>query len=116
MEPKYRNKVYFKNNKIHVDIKVSRNEIKIAKELLFEVNNFFSFNPKREKLNFSIKDLLDASHHIGGLIYPKIVNKNLKLKGLNNIFCCSSAVFPTSGSVNPTLIICGLAERLSKYL
>ena len=116
MEPKYRNKVYFKNNKIHVDIKVSRNEIKLANELLFEVNNFFSFNPKREKLNFSINDLLDASHHIGGLIYPKIVNKNLKLKGLNNIFCCSSAVFPTSGSVNPTLIICGLAERLSKYL
>ena len=116
MEPKYRNKVYFKNNKIHIDIKVSRNEIQIANELLFEVKNFFSFKPKREKLNFSIKDLLDASHHIGGLIYPKIVDKNLKLKGLKNIFCCSSAVFPTSGSVNPTLIICGLAERLSKYL
>ena len=48
MEPKYRNKVYFKNNKIHVDIKVSRNEIKIANELLFEVNNFFSFNPKEK--------------------------------------------------------------------
>ena len=24
MEPKYRNKVYFKNNKIHIDIKVSK--------------------------------------------------------------------------------------------
>ena len=116
MEPKYRNKVYFKNNKIHIDIKVSKNETQIANELLLEVKNFFSFKPNLEKLNFSIKDLLDASHHIGGLTYPKIVDKNLKLKGLKNIFCCSSAVFPTSGSVNPTLIICGLAERLSKYL
>ena len=47
---------------------------------------------------------------------PKIVDKNLKIKGLNNIYCCSSAIFPTSGSANPTLIICGLAERLSKFL
>ena len=45
-----------------------------------------------------------------------IVDKNLKIKGLNNIYCCSSAIFPTSGSANPTLIICGLAERLSKFL
>ena len=116
MEPKYRNKVYFKNNKIHVDIKVSKNETQIANELLLGIKNFFSFKPNLEKLSFSTKDLLDASHHIGGLTYPKIVDKNLKLKGLKNIFCCSSAVFPTSGSVNPTLIICGLAERLSKYL
>ena len=116
MEPRYRNKVYFKNNKIHIDIKVSKNETQIANELLLGIKNFFSFKPNLEKLSFSTKDLLDASHHIGGLTYPKIVDKNLKLKGLKNIFCCSSAVFPTSGSVNPTLIICGLAERLSKYL
>ena len=53
---------------------------------------------------------------MGGLSYPKILDKNLKLRGLNNIFCCSSAVFPTSGSTNPTLIICALSERLSEFL
>ena len=53
---------------------------------------------------------------MGGMIYPKIVNKNLKIQGTKNIFCCSSSIFPTSGSVNPTLIICAFAERLSKFL
>ena len=53
---------------------------------------------------------------MGGLCYPKNVDKNLRVLGLKNIFCCSSAVFPTSGSANPTLIICALAERLSKFL
>ena len=53
---------------------------------------------------------------MGGLCYPKNVDKNLKIQGLKNIYCCSSAIFPTSGSVNPTLIICALAERLSKIL
>ena len=74
------------------------------------------YKPNQEKLNFKVSDLVDASHHMGGLSYPNIVDKNLKIKGLNNIYCCSSAIFPTSGSANPTLIICGLAERLSKFL
>ena len=46
----------------------------------------------------------------------KIIDKNLKFRGLKNVFCCSSAVFPTSGSANPTLVICALAQRLSAYL
>ena len=53
---------------------------------------------------------------MGGLIYPKLVDKNLKLNGLKNIFVCSSAVFPTSGSANPTLTICALAIRLGEHI
>ena len=45
-----------------------------------------------------------------------VLDKNLKLQGLKDIYCCSSAIFPTSGSVNPTLIICALSERLSSHL
>ena len=116
MEPRFKNKVYIKDDKVNItqttDIAVN----KVTKKLLEEVKNFFSFQPKLEKFRFNVKDLSDASHHIGGLSYPKIVNKNLKMHGLKNIFCCSSAIFPTSGSVNPTLIICALAERLSKFL
>ena len=80
------------------------------------VTNFFSYQPKFEKLNLDKTKLVDASHHMGGMIFPKVVDKNLKIKGTKNIFCCSSAIFPSSGSVNPTLIICALAERLSLYL
>jgi hypothetical protein len=116
MEPKFQNKIYIKNNKLKISLLLSKKEIEISKKLLAEIKKLFSLKPKSEKFNLNIKDLTDASHHIGGLSYPKIVNKNLKIQGLKNIFCCSSAVFPTSGSVNPTLIICGLAERLSKFL
>lgn len=116
MEPRFRNRIYLKKNKGLIDLLISKKEIETSKKLIQQVINYFSYNPKFENLNFNTERLVDASHHIGGLIYPKIVDKNLKIKGLHNIFCCSSAVFPTSGSVNPTLIICALSERLSHYL
>ena len=116
MEPNFKNRIYFKNNLAHINLSISEKEIEISKKLLDGVKTIFSYKPKLEKLDFKVSNLVDASHHIGGLSYPKIVDKNLKIKGLNNIYCCSSAIFPTSGSANPTLIICGLAERLSKFL
>jgi len=116
MEPKFKNRIYVKNNTGNISLSISKKEIEISKKLLSNIKKFFSFKPSLEKFNFNVSDLVDASHHIGGLCYPKIVNKNLKIQGLKNIYCCSSAIFPTSGSVNPTLIICGLAERLSKFL
>lgn len=116
IEPKFKNRVYVKKNFINIDLSLSKKEIKLSKELLEKIKKYFSYKPKLEKIDFKISDLVDASHHMGGLAYPKLVDRNLKIKGLKNIYCCSSAVFPTSGSVNPTLIICALAERLSKFL
>ena len=116
MEPRFRNRIYIKDNKDKVDLQISKMEIETSKKLLKRILNFFSLKPKEENLKFNEKNLIDASHHIGGLSFPNIVDKNLKFKGLKNIFCCSSAIFPTSGSVNPTLIICALSERLGNYL
>ncbi len=116
MEPKFKNRIYLKNNSAHINLSLSKKEIQISKKLINDIKKNFSSKPNLENLDFKISDLVDASHHIGGLSYPKIVDKNLKIRGLHNIYCCSSAIFPTSGSVNPTLIICGLAERLSKFL
>ncbi len=116
MEPKFKNKIYVKDDNININLSPSKKDIQVSKKLLEEIKKTFSFQPKLEKLKLNVKNLEDASHHIGGLSYPKNVNKNLKIQGLKNIFCCSSAVFPTSGSVNPTLIICALAERLSKFI
>ena len=116
MEPKFKNKIYLKKNTVNINLSISKKEIEISKKLINKIKTFFSFKPKLEKLSFNSSDLNDASHHMGGLCYPKNVDKNLRVLGLKNIFCCSSAVFPTSGSANPTLIICALAERLSKFL
>ena len=116
MEPKFKNRISVYKNIGKVNLSLSKKEIETSKTLLKEIIIFFSLNPKKEKLNFNKKNLVGASHHMGGMVFPKVVDKNLKIQGIKNIFCCSSAIFPTSGSVNPTLIICALAERLSVFL
>ena len=63
----------------------------------------------------------DASHHIGGTIMgndPRnsVVNKDLKVHSISNLYITSSSVFPTSGNANPTYTICALSIRLAKKL
>ena len=63
----------------------------------------------------------EASHHIGGTIMgmePKtsVVDSNLKVHSVDNLYICSSSVFPTSGCANPTYTICALAIRLANHL
>jgi hypothetical protein len=127
MSPNFNNKIYLnKNNKIQVDYNLSKIDVKTLYLLRDTLYNYFSFFPEKEnKVKFSKSflknNIKDASHHMGGLIYSKnkkkfLVNKNLKIAGTKNIFVCSSSVFPTSGSVNPTMTICALAVRLANYL
>ena len=116
MEPKYKNRVYIQNKIKKIDLILNKKEIKTSENLLKKIIDTFSYKANLERLSFKKKDLVDASHHMGGMIYPKIVNKNLKIQGLRKTYCCSSSIFPTSGSVNPSFTICALAERLSYYL
>lgn len=128
MLPVYSNRVLFnkKNKKIIVDYSFSKEEIITAKILVNKIYLYLSSNPFKEKIininkKFLIKNSRDASHHMGGTIYhPKksksFVNKNLKINGLKNIYICSSSVFPTSGSANPTATIIALSIRLADYL
>jgi choline dehydrogenase-like flavoprotein len=45
-----------------------------------------------------------------------VVDANLKLWGTNNIYVCSSSVFPTSGQANPTFLLGVFAVRLAAHL
>ena len=74
---------------------------------------------------FNVKNLINrakgASHHMGGLRYDpnrdlSVVDKNLKIIGLKKVYVCSSAIFPTSGSVNPTMTVCALGNKLGDHL
>jgi len=63
----------------------------------------------------------DSNHHMGGMRMSTsdangIVDTNLRLYGLTNIYVCSSAVFPCSGFSNPTHTVLALALRLSDHL
>ena len=45
-----------------------------------------------------------------------VVDHDLRVWGTENIFVCSSSVFPTSGQANPTFLIGAFAVRLAAYL
>lgn len=45
-----------------------------------------------------------------------VVDKNLKVWGLDNLYICSSSVFPTSGQANPTFFLGAFAVRLADHL
>ena len=85
----------------------------------FSINHKINNNLKH--INLSKVKFFDASHHIGGLNYLNFskegfVDKNCKINNCNNIFVCSSSLFPTAGSGNPTLTIVSLALKIANYL
>ena len=124
MEPNINNLVTLKKKKTYVKLRLSKNDKRTIDFLSSEIKRYFSHNPKFEKnlkINIARNKIEDASHHMGGLRYSNNnklsnVDRNLKIRGLKNIYICSSAVFPTSGSVNPTMTICALSSRLANFL
>lgn len=79
---------------------------------IYDVSNWQQeFKPK----------VLGIGHHMGTTIMSDksnfgVVNKNLKLHYRDNLFLCSSSVFPTGGVAHPTFTICALAIRLADHL
>lgn len=62
-----------------------------------------------------------ASHHMGTTRMsddPRhgVVNSDLRLHSVDNLYIASSSVYPTGGWANPTLTIVALAVRLAKTL
>lgn len=71
-----------------------------------------------DKLKF---DKLTIHHHMGTTRMhddPKqgVVDANLKIHGMTNLFITGSSVFPTAGYANPTLTIIALAIRLADHI
>ena len=65
--------------------------------------------------------LADVCHHMGGTrmsatVENGVVNSNLQVWGHDNLYICSTSVFPTSSHSNPTLTLLALAQRLVEKL
>lgn len=65
--------------------------------------------------------LSDVNHHMGGCRMSAsptegIVDKNLQVWDVPNLYVCSCAVFPTSSHSNPTLTLLALSLRLCDLL
>jgi choline dehydrogenase-like flavoprotein len=62
-----------------------------------------------------------GNHHMGTTrmhIDPRkgVVDANLQVHGISNLFVVGSAVYPTYGAVNPTMSLLALALRLADHL
>ena len=124
MMPNINNSIISKKNKTLVSLQPSKIDYKTIKFLTNKIKYFFSLKPEKE-INLNYKNIVyrakGASHHMGGLRFDhnknlSIIDKNLKIIGLKNIYVCGSSIFPTSGSVNPTMTICALSNRLGDHL
>ncbi|HEY4109835.1 GMC family oxidoreductase [Puia sp.] len=67
------------------------------------------------------KYLSDVNHHMGGTRMSAspdlgIVDPELRVWGFDNLYICSTAVFPTGSHSNPTLTLLALAQRLADKL
>ncbi len=71
--------------------------------------------------NLPLKDIGHHCHQMGTTrmsANPKhgVVNENLQVHGINNLFVAGSSVFPTGGGCNPTFTLTMLALRLSEHI
>tara|TARA_B110000027_G_C16101049_1_gene293086 strand:+ start:463 stop:1917 length:1455 start_codon:yes stop_codon:yes gene_type:complete len=121
------------NNKIKLNWKISKSDIvsfckitSMAKNYVKEKisNQVFIdktiYDKKNWNKNFENK-ILGIGHHMGTTMMSKnshfgVVDENLKLHYKDNIFVCSSSVFPSGGVGHPTFTICSLAIRLADHL
>lgn len=67
------------------------------------------------------RSVASAAHHVGTARmadHPSrgVVDANLRVFGMDNLFICDGSVFPTAGSTNPSLTITALGLRLGEHL
>lgn len=67
------------------------------------------------------ENLVDGYHHTGTTRmgddpHSSVVDRNAQVHGVAGLFLAGSSIFPTAGSVSPTLTIAALAIRLADHL
>lgn len=80
----------------------------------------YEFTHELNDINWS-HNYSSAAHHVGTCRMSEtpesgVVDKNLKVHGIKNLYVCDGSVFPTSGNVNSSFTISALACRLAQHL
>ena len=133
-EPVFTNKVYLSEELdpygvplINLDWKMSDKLKNTAKESLI---NFGEFLVQQDIGRISIEDyifdnkyksIFIGGHQMGGTrmgsnLKSSVVDKNLKVHSIQNLFISGSSVFPTSGHGHPTYTIICLSLKLGEHI
>jgi choline dehydrogenase-like flavoprotein len=84
------------------------------------VSDYIEFTHSSHDLDWE-NVFTSAAHHVGTARMSDsaesgVVDKNLKVFGINNLYVCDGSVFTTSGNVNSSFTISALACRLASHL
>lgn len=133
-EPNVNNKISLNQKKdkfgiptVELFYKKSKKSLRTAKDVLGEFANLCrKENFGRiaiDKKIFNLEEFISmgAWHHMGGTragtnIKDSVVDKNLKIHDIDNIYVSGSSNFTTGGYSNPTFTIIQLAIRLSEKI
>jgi choline dehydrogenase-like flavoprotein len=107
----------------HVDVRDLRSIEIMATELAkdFARQDIARIQIAPEVRNRTIRDFGLQSHHMGTTRMSRdarfgVVDADLKVHGIANLFMIGSSVFPTGGGINPTFTIVALTLRLAEHL
>jgi hypothetical protein len=116
----------FNLKKINLHFHISDDDIGKIKNTYREIGRIFGQN-KIGRLslgeidNYLSHNQVGAHHHTGTIRMADsakygCVDRNLKIFGVDNLWVCSSAVFPSPSQANPTFTIMALAKRLAENI
>jgi choline dehydrogenase-like flavoprotein len=114
-------KIYYKLTDIDVDSIVKTHQILdgwLKETGAGKLEYWYDQNELQEKIKEMSCDGIHQSGttRIANTSEDGVVNKDLKLWGTQNVFICSSSVFPTSSQANPTFFLGAFAVRLANHL
>lgn len=80
-----------------------------------------------EKMGYTVikeKSIIQdpGGHHLTGTCRMSetakdgVTDRNMRVHGMNNLYICSNAAFPSGSAVNPTLTLAAMAFRLGDHL
>jgi len=109
-----------------VNWQLSREDVDSFGKTLDLVMDSFQRHPavksvRKDRLEDWLGSVSSAAHHLGTArmaVSPSkgVVDADLKVFGARNVWVCDGSVFPTAGSVNPSLTISALGHRLGSHL
>ena len=107
--------------------KLSKNTLRTAEEMVNQIGMYFIDNDlgriAGDQLISNKESFISEAgyHHIGGTRMGdnknfSVVDKDLKVHEINNLYVCGSSTFVSGGHANPTLSIVQFSLRLAKHL